>query len=44
MANSKNGYWKGFVTGLLLVPGIGITVTLLATVVMALGGRKNLSE
>ena len=40
MANGKNGYWKGFVTGLFIVPGIGIAVTLLATLGVALSGRK----
>ena len=40
MAEKTNGYWKGFVTGMLLIPGIAMVGTLIGTIVIALSGRN----
>lgn len=42
MAEKTNGYWKGFVTGLLLVPGVAIVVTIVGTLVVAITGRRSI--
>lgn len=44
MAENKNGYWKGFTMGILLLPVVGLTLTLVSTIVMAIVTRKTLPQ
>lgn len=40
MANANGGFWKGFVYGLLTPLGVGVGLTLLASIAVAIGGTK----
>ncbi len=44
MAEKSNGYWKGFVVGLFLVPGVAMVVTLVGTIVVAIAGKRSIEE
>lgn len=44
MAEKSNGYWKGLVTGLFVVPVLAIVGTVIGTIVVALSGRRAIED
>ena len=45
MANGKNnGYWKGYVFGLLTPFVLGIGLTIIASIAVAIGGKRGQIE
>lgn len=40
----ENGYWKGFVYGLLTLPAVGLVATLIGSIVVLVSGRKQMGD